>query len=101
MVLTRVKLVLQGLDRVLLGFTGFYWVLQRFARFFCGLHGFEELNLFFFCALQGLTECYCVGLVFTWVLLGFYWVLMSFNGFYWILLGEDGVSFVSVEPGGN
>ena len=55
---------------VLLGFTGFYWVLP-------GLHLFVFLIL----------------LCFTW----FYWVLLGFIGFYWVLLGFTGFYWVLID----
>ena len=61
---------------VLLGFTGFYWVLLGFLQLNGVLLGF-------------------IG--FHWVLLGFTEFLPGFTWFYWILLGFTG--FSSVELG--
>ena len=76
----------QALDqKVLLGFTVFFWVLLCFAVFYCVLLCFT---------------------VFYWVLLGFtgfYWVSLSLNGFYWARLEIIRLSWalslaVSLEP---
>ena len=60
--------------RVLLGFTGCYWVLPSFYRFLLGLLGFSG----FYPSFTG----------FYWVFIGFLqrfsWVLPSFTGFYWV-----------------
>ena len=86
--------------RVLLGFTGSYWVLLDST-------GFKEVSL-------GFTRLRWVFIKFYWVLLdltGFCWILLglkrfhlvlqgydgfllSFTGFYWILLGFIGFCWV-------
>ena len=62
-------------DRVLLGFTGFYWVLMGSERW--------------------LSDCYRFSLGFTGfhgVLSGFVWVLLGFTGLLLVLLGFNQVS---------
>ena len=80
------------LYRVLLGFTGFDWVLPGFTGFYWVILGFTEFLLVF----VGFTGFYWVllGFIgFDWVwlgLTGFYRVLPSFIGFYWVLPGSTG-----------
>ena len=54
---------MQQNNRVLLGFTGFYYVSLGFTGFLLAFTGFY------------------------WVSLGFYWLLLGFIRFYWVLLG--------------
>ena len=70
--------------RVLLTFTGFYWVFT-----------------WFYCVLLGLTRLYWVLLGYSWVLLdsiglsmgfnGFCWFFIFFGGFYWFLPSFNGL----------
>ena len=73
-----------GFYRVLLRFTGIYWVFIRLYWVFIGFRCFLWALLGFYWALLG----------FYWALLGFYWGLLGFTGFYWVLLGFTGFYWV-------
>ena len=60
--------------QLLLGFTGFYWVLSDLTAFSCDLLGFTEFYWFFteffrfYHCLRGFT--------------GFFWIFLLYTGFY-------------------
>ena len=84
-------------EPVLLGLTGFYWVLLGFTGFQSSYTGFQSSYTGFYRVLLGFTGFYWVLLGFNLVILGFtgfYWVLLGFTGFYWVLMGFTGFYWV-------